>query len=189
MSTSPPSKQSDEALQQDRTAVDGHLRKVLAVDDEASVLHELQQDLRGHPLDLTTETDPVAALERVRQEEFDLVISDCRMPGMDGVRLQTEVRRRHPHTVRIMLSGHADMQDLLLLISDAGIYRFVRKPWSVAELSSAVTDALEQRQILLAKASTRPISQEPQSQQQHEMVREDTDATVISRVPIRWSMR
>jgi DNA-binding NtrC family response regulator len=126
--------------------------RVLAVDDEAYVLRALQLELRGHPLDLVTESDPAVALERVRQEEFDLVISDCRMPGIDGVRLLAEVRRRHPHTVRIMLSSHADMQDLLLSINEAGIYRLIGKPWSLPELRSAVTEALQQRRNLLERA-------------------------------------
>lgn len=180
MSTSPPCKQSEESL---------HRAKVLAVDDEASVLHDLQRDLRDHRLDLMTETDPAVALERVRREQFDLVISDCRMPDIDGVRLLTEVRRRHPHTMRIMLSGHADMQDLLLSINEAGIYRFVHKPWSVPELGSAVTDALQQRQDLLEQARVRAINRGPEGQQLPEPLREDTDETVISRVPIRWSLR
>jgi DNA-binding NtrC family response regulator len=180
MSTSPLPQHSDDTLRR---------AKVLAVDDEPSVLQSLQRDLRDHRLDLMTETDPAVALERVRQEQFDLVISDCRMPGIDGVRLLTEVRRRHPHAVRIMLSGHADMQDLLLSINEAGIYRFVRKPWSVPELSSAVTEALQQRRDLLEQAHAQALAREPESQHLPELLKEDTDATVISRVPIRWSMR
>lgn len=171
------------------------MARVLAVDDEAYVLRALQRELRGQPFDLVTESDPLVALERVRQEEFDLVISDCRMPGIDGVRLLTEVRRRHPHTVRIMLSGHADMQDLLLSINEAGIYRFISKPWSMPELSSAVTEALQQRRILLENARAKEIAAEAEDlQQRREMLEAeladwqspDPDATVINRAPIRW---
>ena len=174
------------------------MARVLAVDDEAYVLRALQRELRGQPFDLVTESDPLVALERVRQEEFDLVISDCRMPGIDGVRLLTEVRRRHPHTVRIMLSGHADMQDLLLSINEAGIYRFISKPWSMPELSSAVTEALQQRRILLENARAKEIAAEAEDlQQRREMLdaeladwqSPDPDATVINRAPIRWGSR
>jgi two-component system probable response regulator PhcQ len=174
------------------------MARVLAVDDEAYVLRALQRELRSHPFDLVTESDPAVALERVRQEEFDLVISDCRMPGIDGVRLLTEVRRRHPHTVRIMLSGHADMQDLLLSINEAGIYRFISKPWSMPELSSAVTEALQQRRALLENARAKAIAAEAEDlQQRREMLEADLadwqspdpDATVINRAPIRWGSR
>jgi|JI10StandDraft_1071094.scaffolds.fasta_scaffold147733_3 DNA-binding NtrC family response regulator len=174
------------------------MARVLAVDDEAYVLRALQRELRSHPFDLVTESDPAVALERVRQEEFDLVISDCRMPGIDGVRLLTEVRRRHPHTVRIMLSGHADMQDLLLSINEAGIYRFISKPWSMPELSSAVTEALQQRRALLESARAKAIAAEAEDlQQRREMLEAeladwqspDPDATVINRAPIRWGSR
>lgn len=166
------------------------MARVLAVDDEAYVLRALQRELRGQPFDLVTESDPALALERIRQEEFDIVISDCRMPGIDGVRLLTEVRRRHPHTVRIMLSGHADMQDLLLSINEAGIYRFISKPWNMPDLSSAVTEALQQRQNLLENARSRAIAKQVEDQQQYDRVQEDdSDETVISRVPIRWGAR
>lgn len=174
------------------------MARVLAVDDEAYVLRALQRELRGHPFDLITESDPAAALERVRQEEFDIVISDCRMPGIDGVRLLTEVRRRHPHTVRIMLSGHADMQDLLLSINEAGIYRFISKPWSMPDLSSAVTEALQQRRTLLENEKARQIAGEAQDQQQRRELMEaeladwqspDPEATIINRAPIRWGTR
>lgn len=174
------------------------MARVLAVDDEAYVLRALQRELRGHPFDLVTESDPAVALERVRQEEFDLVISDCRMPGIDGVRLLTEVRRRHPNTVRIMLSGHADMQDLLLSINEAGIYRFISKPWSMPELSSAVTEALQQRRSLVETARAKAIAEEAEDlQQRREMLEAeladwqspDPDATVINRAPIRWGSR
>jgi DNA-binding NtrC family response regulator len=124
--------------------------RILVVDDEARVLRSLQRELRGLPFELAVETDPSAALARMQHEEFDVVISDCRMPGMDGVRFLTEVSHRHPLTVRIMLSGHADMQDIMESVSAAGIFRFITKPWSLPELREALTEALAQRARLQA---------------------------------------
>jgi DNA-binding NtrC family response regulator len=124
--------------------------RLIAIDDEIQVLHELQRELHDPALQLTTDSDPRRALERLREEEFDLVIADCRMPQLDGVQLLTEVRKRHPHTVRLMLIGHADMRGLGAALNDAGIFRFVAKPWGAPELREAIRDALERRRQLLA---------------------------------------
>lgn len=123
--------------------------RLIAIDDETQVLRELQRELQDAALQLTTESDPQRALERLRDEEFDLVIADCRMPQLDGVQLLTEVRKRHPRTVRLMLIGHADMRGLGAALNDAGIFRFVAKPWGAPELREAVRDALERRRKLL----------------------------------------
>ena len=125
---------------------------IIAVDDEPRVLRSLQRELRGLPFELAIETDPVAALARMQHEDFDVVISDCRMPGMDGVHFLTEVSQRHPLTVRIMLSGHADMQDIMESVSAAAIFRYLSKPWSLPELRETLTEALAQRARLQAAA-------------------------------------
>jgi DNA-binding NtrC family response regulator len=136
--------------------------RIIAIDDDARVLRSLQRELRGMPFELTTETDPVAALARMQREEFDVVISDCRMPGMDGVQFLAEVSHRHPLTVLIMLSGHADMQDILESVSAAGIFRFISKPWSLPELREALAEALAQRVRLQAAAlSTHAVQATP----------------------------
>lgn len=124
--------------------------RLIAIDDEPHVLRALQRDLRDPALQLATESDPRAALQRLRDDEFDVVIADCRMPGLDGVRLLTEVRKRHPRTLRLMLIGHADMRGLGTALNEAGIFRFVAKPWGAPELLAAVRDALAQRERLLA---------------------------------------
>ena len=125
------------------------MHRLIAIDDEPGVLRELERTLQDPGLQLETTSDPVAALERLRDTEFDVVIADCRMPEVDGVRLLTEVRKRHPHTVRLMLIGHADMRGRGAALNDAGIFRFVAKPWGAPELRQAVADALAQRGRLL----------------------------------------
>jgi DNA-binding NtrC family response regulator len=133
--------------------------KIIAIDDDAYVLRSLQRELRGQPFELSTETDPVAALARMQAEEFDVVIADCRMPGMDGVQLLAEMSRCRPQTVRIMLSGHADMQDILNSIDAAGVFRFISKPWNLAELRTTLAEALAQRRQLLEPAQTTHTAQ------------------------------
>jgi two-component system NtrC family sensor kinase len=72
-----------------------------------------------------------------------VVISDFRMPGMNGVEFLSEVRRRWPDTVRIVLSGYADAGAVVSAINEGQIYKFVAKPWNEHELTVAVANALE----------------------------------------------
>ena len=123
--------------------------RLIAIDDEPHVLRELQRDLRDPALHLVTESDPVAALARLRDEEFDVVLADCRMPALGGVGLLTEARKRHPRTVRMLMTGHADMRGAAAALNEAGIFRFLTKPWGAPELRQAVADALVQRARLL----------------------------------------
>jgi DNA-binding NtrC family response regulator len=135
------------------------MSRIIAIDDEPHVLRSLQRELRGQPFELVVESDPIASLARMRAEEFDVVISDCRMPRMDGVQLLTEVGRLHPRTVRIMLSGHADVQDILDSAQSAGIFRYIGKPWSLLELRATLAEALIERARLLDTGNTRRTAQ------------------------------
>jgi len=123
--------------------------RLIAIDDEPHVLRELQGALHDPTLQLTTESDPAAALARLRDEEFDVILADCRMPGLGGVALLTQARKRHPRTVRLLMTGHADMRGAAASLNEAGIFRFVSKPWGAPELRQAIADALVQRARLL----------------------------------------
>ena len=89
--------------------------RVLFVDDETAVLDGLRRmlrDLRGE-WDMTFADSGEKALELMRDKPFDVVVSDMRMPGMDGATLLSEVRRRQPGAVRIILSGYAETESVL----------------------------------------------------------------------------
>jgi len=82
--------------------------RILIVDDEAAVLAALQRALRqryGRRLLVETELDASAALERAKEQDFDVVISDQCMPAMDGVRFLSAIAAIRPHSVRMMLTG------------------------------------------------------------------------------------
>lgn len=122
---------------------------VLLVDDEQGVLASLRRLLKGWGYAVVTATCGDEALRILEMEEIHLIIADHRMPGMSGVELMKQVRRRYPDTVRILLTGQADIPDLMAAVNEGEIYRFFSKPWNDQELCVAVAQALAHRAVLL----------------------------------------
>lgn len=121
--------------------------RLLIVDDEAGVLSALQRSLRQRlagEVEIVTETDAMAALDRVRHETFDIVISDMRMPEIDGVALLSLIGAVQPQTVRMILTGSADFESAQRAIQDAGVFRYLTKPWIDSEVASHVRAAMSQ---------------------------------------------
>ncbi|UXY14428.1 response regulator [Chitiniphilus purpureus] len=133
------------------------MTRILLVDDEAHILTALRRSLLTRDefdgsapgYAITTFTDPKAALHASESQAFDLVISDYRMPHMDGVAFLTDFRYLQPDCLRIILSGQADMQALARAINEVEIYRFLSKPWQDFELRSTVAGALRFRSLQL----------------------------------------
>jgi DNA-binding NtrC family response regulator len=115
---------------------------VLCVDDEPNIVRALQWLLQTD-FDVQTATSGQEALALVRLNDFDVVISDQRMPGMSGVELLREVRRASPRSIRILLTGYSDMQAILRSVNESEIYRFINKPWNISELPKIVEQAVE----------------------------------------------
>ena len=103
-------------------------RKILFVDDEPNILDGLRRLLRSlrKEFELCFAGSANEALEMMNKNEFDVVVSDMRMPGMDGAELLTEVQKRHPHSIRIMLTGQADEESTLRTIGV--VHQFLAKP-------------------------------------------------------------
>lgn len=134
--------------------------RLLLVDDEENILRSLQRVLRKEPYELLTANSAEQALTLLGQQRFDMVISDARMPGMDGPTLLTEVRSRWPSTIRILLTGYADMSSTIRAINDGRIYRYISKPWDDDELRLTIQQALafqhsERRRLKLEKLTRR----------------------------------
>ena len=119
-------------------------RRILIVDDEENVCRALCRSLCKEGYELATSNDPAAALELLSREKFDLVLSDHLMPNMTGLEFLKIVRTRFPDTVRLMLTGHADMQTAIDAINHGEIYRFLTKPWDDTELKITLFLAFEQ---------------------------------------------
>jgi response regulator RpfG family c-di-GMP phosphodiesterase len=121
----------------------GSLSTVLCVDDEPNVLAALNRALRGAGFCVMSAHSGAQAIAMLEQIPVDLVISDMRMPNMDGAALLEQVRLRWPQIVRILLTGHADSESTIAAINRAQVFRYLRKPWEEHELLSAVQQGLQ----------------------------------------------
>ncbi|MDR8373577.1 response regulator [Pseudomonas lactis] len=131
---------------------------VLLVDDEESILNSLRRLLRGQPYDVVLATSGAQALEIMATRPIDLVMSDARMPGMDGATLLAEVHRLYPATSRILLTGYADLTTIIKAINDGQIHRYISKPWNDEELQLVLQQTLEhQRLERLARDQTEQL--------------------------------
>lgn len=120
---------------------------LLFVDDEASILSSLKRLFRPHGYRIFTAEGGAVGLEALEKEKIDLVISDMRMPVMDGARFLEQVRLRSPETIRILLTGYADIESTIAAINQGQIYRYINKPWDDNEIVLIVREALERRRL------------------------------------------
>jgi response regulator RpfG family c-di-GMP phosphodiesterase len=94
-------------------------------------------------------TSPVKALEYLQDHLVDLIISDFRMPEMDGATFLTEARKLQANSARIILGAHADIEGIMRAINVDGIFQFVSKPWSDHQLKRAIVQVLAHRALLV----------------------------------------
>ena len=117
---------------------------ILCVDDERNVLRSLERIFLDDDYEILTATSAGEGLRILENNgPFQVVISDYRMPAMDGVEFFKEVYRRWPDTVRIVLSGYADTAAIVSAINEGRIYKFIPKPWNDIDLRVTVANALE----------------------------------------------
>jgi len=116
--------------------------KVLFVDDEQPILQSLARFARAMPWETYCANSGAQALELAEEHEFSIVISDMRMPGMNGDELLSQVREKHPNAIRILLTGFTDMSALESAINKANVYNFISKPWNQDELATVINNAL-----------------------------------------------
>ncbi len=123
---------------------DGH--GILLVDDEPAILESLELTLTPEHRVFTAGTGE-QALEILDKEDIALIIADQVMPGMTGVEILEQVSERSPRTIRMLLTGYADMDSLVRAINEGRIYRYLPKPWDPDELRMNVRRALEAYQL------------------------------------------
>ena len=116
--------------------------KIMLLDDDKFILASLQRSLRKEK-DWLVEIfhDPVAALESVNQQHYDLIMSDYQMPVMSGIEFLAQVKRLQPETIRIILSGDASQELVHQAEVEADVHDFVCKPIKQPELIAKLTEA------------------------------------------------
>lgn len=120
---------------------------ILFVDDETNILSSLKRLFRPLGYRLFTAESGAQGLEIMERENIDLVISDMRMPEMNGAQFLEKARDRWPDTIRILLTGYADIGSTIDAINKGQIYRYISKPWEDNDIAIAVRQALERRAL------------------------------------------
>ncbi len=125
--------------------------KILFVDDDPSLLQSFARQFRGH-FSLNTAASGAQGLEIVQNDgPFAVVISDMRMPEMNGIQFLTRVREMSPDTVRIMLTGNADIDTAMHAVNQGNIFRFLQKPCRKETIEWAVEAGIQQFQLITAE--------------------------------------
>lgn len=124
------------------------MTRLLFVDDEAHLLDGLKRALRPmrHEWRMTFVTGGAEALSTLEQAPFDVVVSDMRMPGMDGAQLMNEIQRRYPQVIRIVLSGHSDRE--MVYHSIGASHQYLAKPCEIEHLKAVIQRACALRELL-----------------------------------------
>lgn len=123
--------------------------RILFIDDETSILRALERVFLDEEYEILTAASAGEALEILASiSPVQVVVSDYRMPLMNGVELLRTVREKWPETIRAILSGYADTEAVVSAINDGQIYRFIPKPWNDTELRMTIAAAVKQYQRL-----------------------------------------
>lgn len=120
---------------------------ILCVDDEPNILASLRRMFRKENYRVLCAGSGADGLGLLEQDAVDIVISDMRMPEMDGVEFLERVRHRWPATLRLLLTGQADVESTIGAINRGEIYRYITKPWNEHALLLVVRDALERQAL------------------------------------------
>jgi CheY-like chemotaxis protein len=125
--------------------------RILCVDDEAQILEAMTVNL-GRRFNVTTAQSGAAGLEKIRTDPaFAVLMSDMRMPGMDGAAFLKQAYQTAPDTVRILLTGQSDITSAIAAVNDGQIFRFLSKPCPPATLISTIEAAVEQNRLITSE--------------------------------------
>ena len=132
---------------------------LLFVDDEQNILSSLKRLFRPLGYTIHTANSGTEALSVLEKETVDIVVSDMRMPEMDGAQLLEQIATRWPNTVRILLTGYADIASTIAAVNQGGIWKYVSKPWDDNDLKQSVHNALERKFLLEEKRRLEQLTQ------------------------------
>lgn len=125
-------------------------KKILLVDDDTLLISSVQRNL-GREYDLTTCTSPADGLDQLAQESFAVIVSDMHMPRMSGIDFLMEAQSVSPDSIRVMITGRADLSVALTAINDSHIFRFLVKPVSPMTMRQVLDSSLRQYHLVIAE--------------------------------------
>lgn len=131
--------------------------KVLFVDDEENVLRSLKRLFVDEKIEISTATSGKEGLEILKGGGFSVIISDQRMPEMSGVEFLEKARRISPDSVRMVLTGYADVNAAMDAINKGGAYRYITKPWNDNDLIIAILNAVEMANLIREISASRNL--------------------------------
>ena len=140
-----------------------HQHTILAVDDEEMILKAIQRTLRKENYNVFTASGGEEGLMLLEAREVDVVISDQNMPDMNGIEFLQKVKANHPNTLTIMLTGQKEVNIAMEAINEAGVYKFILKPWDDEDFKLTIRRALEsldlmhERNILRERVKNRDL--------------------------------
>ena len=153
---------------------------ILCVDDEANVLKSLRRLFLAEEYEILTAESGKEGIALLEQHQpVQVVISDYRMPEMDGVAFLKRVHERWPETIRIVLSGYADTAAVVAAINEGQVYKFIPKPWNDEELKGTIAKAVEL--YFLVKANNELNEQLRQANEELSCVAVQLEETVAER--------
>ncbi|MDQ7981720.1 EAL domain-containing protein [Paraburkholderia sp. SARCC-3016] len=120
---------------------------VLLVDDEPGILSSLKRLLRNSRYEVLTAQSGEEGLEILASHAVDLIVSDMRMPQMNGADFLARAQALYPETMRILLTGYSEIDAVVKAVNEGGVYRYLNKPWDDQDLVMTVAQALEQRRL------------------------------------------
>ncbi|MFQ5770796.1 MAG: HD domain-containing phosphohydrolase [bacterium] len=126
-------------------------KKILFVDDDPTILRSYKRYL-GLEFNIETALGGESGLKMLRERgPYAVIVSDMRMPGMNGTQFLSQVRERWPDSVRILLTGQADMKDAIAVVNEGQIFRFLTKPCPPETFTKALKDGIKQYQLITAE--------------------------------------
>lgn len=151
----------NENSEQDRK---GFSFSLLFVDDEPGVLKAMKRLFLDENYAIFLAENSADALKIMERETIHLVVTDHRMPGMTGAQLLREIRKNWPETIRIMLTGYADVQSIMGAVNEGSVFKFITKPWNDEDLRLTVSLALQQYALIQENKQLRKITAKQHAQ-------------------------
>ncbi len=146
---------------------------VVIVDDDPATLRALKRALRRYPVTIYPFTSSIKALSFLAIEPVDMLITDYRMPGLDGLRLLKEVKEENPDILRVILTGYADMKLVIEAVNEGSVFKFHEKPLDNASLFATMDEALaliKQRREVVVDYEQLALENQMAVDMQHQLI-------------------